>query len=150
MLKIRQGIPQDAPTLSDLAFRSKAHWGYDKKFMEDCREELTYRASNFPAIYFGVLEDPMILGFYALDIHTNKQFELTALFVEPDYISHGYGKALLNHAKIQAKVFGAKEMIVQSDPFAEKFYQSMGGINIGERESDSIPGRILPLLKFEL
>jgi len=150
MLKIRQGNPDDALALSDLAFRSKARWGYDPQFMESCREQLTYHPSIFPATYFGILEDPMILGFYALDIHTSDQFELTALFVEPDYIGHGYGKTLMNHAKIQAKVFGANEIVVQSDPNAEAFYLAMGWKNIGEKESPCIPGRKLPLLKLDL
>jgi N-acetylglutamate synthase-like GNAT family acetyltransferase len=150
MLKIRQGKPEDAAALTDLAFRSKAHWGYDQKFMEACREELTYRPSDFPLLYFGVLEDPMILGFYALDIHTKDKVEMTALFVEPKYIDKGYGKALMNHAKIQAKVFGAKEIVVQSDPYAEAFYLAMGAVKIGEKESESIAERMLPLLKFKL
>jgi len=150
MLKIRQGIPQDADTLTDLAFRSKAYWGYDKTFMENCRAELTYSADDFPVKYFGVLEDPMILGFYALEIHTKEKIEICALFVEPKYIDKGYGKALMNHAKIQAKVFGAKELFVQSDPNAETFYLAMGGIKDGEKESQSIPGRMLPLLRFRL
>ena len=150
MIKIRQGKAIDAPALSELAFRSKAHWGYDKNFMDACRDELTYSASDFPAIYFGILEDPMILGFYALDIHTKEKIEMTALFVEPAYIGKGYGKALMNHAKIQAKVFGAKELFVQSDPNAEAFYVAMGGTNDGKKESQSIPGRLLPILKFSL
>lgn len=150
MIKIRQGTPADTPTLTDIAFRAKAHWGYDDKFMEACREELTYGEDDFPATYFGVCEDPIILGFYALQIETKDSVELNALFVEPDYIGKGYGKALMNHAKIQAKVFGATEIIVQSDPFAEDFYLAMGGTRIGEKESDSIPERFLPLLRFEL
>ena len=150
MLKIRQGSPADAPTLTDIAMRSKSHWGYDNAFMEACQGELTFDESNFPATYFGIVEDPMILGFYALDIHTKDKIEMTALFVEPQYIGRGYGKALMNHAKIQAKVFGAKELFVQADPNAEAFYQAMGGINDGKKESGSIAGRYLPILRFNL
>jgi len=150
MIRIRQGLPADASKLSEIAFRSKAHWGYDDNFMESCRGELTYDGSDFPATYFGILEDPITLGFYALDIHTKDKIEMTALFIEPEYIGKGYGKALMNHAKIQAKVFGAKELFVQADPNAEGFYLAMGGVNDGNKESASIPGRYLPVLKFKL
>ena len=150
MIKIRQGTPADATALSDLAYRAKAHWGYDNDFMEACRNELTYSESDFPLFYFGVLEDPMILGFYALDIQTKDKIEMTALFVEPKYIGQHYGKALMNHAKIQAKVFGAKELFVQADPNAEAFYLAMGGQRNGQKESESIPGRMLPLIRYTL
>jgi len=32
----------ELPGLSDLCFRSKAVWGYDKEFMEACRGELSF------------------------------------------------------------------------------------------------------------
>lgn len=150
MLKIRQGVANDTATLSNIAFRSKAYWGYDADFMEACRGELTYDANHLPATYFGVLEDPMVIGFYALDIKTKDTMELSALFVEPEFIGRGYGKALMNHAKIQAKVFGASAIEVQADPNALAFYQAMGGIENGKRESSSIAGRLLPVLLFEL
>lgn len=150
MLKIRQGTAEDAPTLSEIAFRSKAHWGYDKQFMEDCRHELTFTEADFPVKYFGIAEDPITLGFYGLEIQTNCTVELIALFVEPQYIGNGYGKALLNHAKIQAKIFGADTMLVQSDPNAVPFYTANGGIEDGEIPSQSIPGRKLPRILFNL
>ena len=38
---IRSARPEEAETLSALALRSKAYWGYPADFMEACREELT-------------------------------------------------------------------------------------------------------------
>jgi hypothetical protein len=45
---------------------------------------------------------------------------------------------------------GAKQLIVQSDPYAEHFYVAAGGVVTGTRESASIPGRYLPTLAIEL
>jgi len=35
--------------LSNLAFRSKAHWGYSDEFMAACRDELTYSSEKIHA-----------------------------------------------------------------------------------------------------
>ena len=150
MLRIRQGRAEDAPLLSDIAYQAKAYWGYDTDQMEAFRPALTYTEAHFPLYFFGVAEDPIVIGFYALDFVTNQRTELNALFVKPEYIKHGYGRALFNHAKIQAKVLGAKELIIESDPNSENFYRAMGAEKFGARESESIAGRFLPLLKIEL
>ncbi|WP_067619878.1 hypothetical protein [Alicyclobacillus acidiphilus] len=42
-LIVRSADPSEAPVLTDIAFRSKAVWGYDDHFMEQCRDELTIR-----------------------------------------------------------------------------------------------------------
>lgn len=43
---IRLARVTEAEILSDLALRSKAHWGYDAEFIEACRDELTVDASE--------------------------------------------------------------------------------------------------------
>ena len=37
---IRRARPEEAGALSDLAIRSKGHWGYDVAFLASCRAEL--------------------------------------------------------------------------------------------------------------
>ena len=46
----------EADRLSDLAFRSKAHWGYSPEFMEACREELRVAVAAIAAGRVFVLE----------------------------------------------------------------------------------------------
>jgi hypothetical protein len=41
-LTIRPPTIDELSGLSDLCFRSKATWGYDKEFMEACRGELSF------------------------------------------------------------------------------------------------------------
>ncbi len=39
---------------------------------------------------------------------------------------------------------------IQSDPHAEGFYLRLGARRTGEAPSQSIPGRLLPMLEFDL
>ena len=76
--------------------------------------------------------------------------ELEALFIEPDQIGKGLGRALIEHAIQMSHSSGATRMIIQGDPNAERFYLAAGAVQVGERESDSIPGRMLPLFEIIL
>jgi len=46
---LRPARADEAPALSELALRSKAHWGYDDAFLEACRAELTVRPEHVAA-----------------------------------------------------------------------------------------------------
>ncbi|EBV1760669.1 N-acetyltransferase, partial [Salmonella enterica subsp. enterica serovar Newport] len=41
-------------------------------------------------------------------------------------------------------------LLVDADPNAEAFYIRQGAIRIGETPSESLPGRVLPLLLISL
>ena len=150
-LTIRPAALPEASTLTELALRSKAYWGYSAEFMAACRDELTYSADDLRRGSFFVAEQAgALLGFYALARHSTAEVELEALFVEPAYIGQGVGRALIEHAKAMAKAWGAEVMIVQGDPNARDFYLAAGGELTGERESASIPGRYLPTFSIWL
>lgn len=139
--------------LSELAMRSKAYWGYPPAFMDACRAELTYSAAEIedPLRVFAVAErsgEP--IGFYALGKISMAEIELEALFVEPDHIGTGAGAALVRHAMAEAARRGAGTLVIQGDPNAASFYEAIGGVRIGVRESTSIPGRMLPLYSVRL
>ena len=151
LLEIRNAYKSEAKLLSDLAIRSKAYWGYSKEFMEKCRDELSVQPINIESKnfqYFVGEWNNEIVGFYALEQLSKSEFELEALFVEPIHIGTGIGRALINHAKIQAAELGGQILKIQGDPNAEEFYQAAGGVRTGSKESASIGGRYLP--KFEI
>lgn len=100
--------------------------------------------------YFVATLGSIIAGFYALGELPGTEIELDAMFVEPDLIGSGVGKAMMHHARKSAALLGAARMIIQSDPNAEGFYRAAGGRLTGERESESIPGRFLPTLEIFL
>lgn len=150
---IRSAAASEAELLSALAMRSKAYWGYSSEFLEACREELSYSPDQIKSskLLFAVAEVAgAIAGFYALDQLSPTEFELEALFVEPDHIGEGVGRALIGHAKAGAARRGGKSLIIQGDPNAVKFYQAAGGVHTGQRESDSIAGRMLPVFTVSL
>ena len=43
---IRQARVDEARLLSDLALRSKAHWGYPPEFIECCRAKTSVKVKN--------------------------------------------------------------------------------------------------------
>jgi N-acetylglutamate synthase-like GNAT family acetyltransferase len=150
---IRPARVDEAPLLSDLALRSKAHWGYSPEFIEQCREELSYGADQLGAEdmrFFAIESAQRVAGFYALRRLSATEMELEAMFVEPACIGQGFGRLLMEHAKCVAAAMGAKQLLVQSDPYAENFYVAAGGVVIGARESASIRGRYLPVLAIAL
>ncbi len=148
---IRPAAAGECDLLSALALRSKAHWGYSADFIEACREELTYDAEYVDDNAVFVAEKAgRIVGFYALQGISKPEAELTAMFVEPEHIGCGFGRALIDHAKGTAREFGIKAIVIQGDPNAVPFYQAAGGAYCGERVSGSIKGRVLPLFRIEL
>lgn len=151
MVTIRRARTSEADTLSALAFRSKAHWGYSAEFMAACRAELTVQADEIGAGRVVVAEsDGALLGFYCLAEPRKGRAELDALFVDPAAIGRGVGRALLDEAVAQARARGALIVEIQADPNAEAFYLRAGARRVGERESGSIPGRLLPMLEIPL
>ena len=149
---IRFAKSEEASELSELAMRSKGHWGYDADFLANCKEELTYNKSQLlsPEYCFKVVElnGHKIIGFFALNFLGSDHPELEALFVDPDFIGQGWGNNLLNAAIVVAKRHKAKSIKLQGDPFAADFYLANGAIKVGKTESHSIPGRFLPLLEI--
>lgn len=150
MVGLRPARRGESAALSDLTFRSKAYWGYDETFMETCREELRVTEEAIAAGAVAVLEaEGRPVGVYAIALHGDDA-ELILFFVEPDAIGDGYGRRLWEGAVEACRDGGATVLRIESDPGAEGFYLRMGAERVGEAPSDSIPGRTLPLLRYEL
>lgn len=149
-MKVRKGRPEEAAALTELALRSKGHWGYDEEFLAACREELTVRPADMAPRRTEVAEeDGRILGFTTLD-GAPPVGALGMMFVEPDAIGRGVGRTLFEHTVAQARRLGFTALTIDADPNAEPFYVAMGALRIGATPSGSIPGRELPLLRIEL
>jgi GNAT superfamily N-acetyltransferase len=146
---IRPAREGELELLSELAMRSKAHWGYSEAFMRACASELTVRRDHVPRLF--VCERAgAIIGFCAWSPINAVRAELEFLFVEPSAIGSGYGRALLDHACADIAQRGHRILEIQGDPHAARFYRAAGARQIGERESASIPGRKLPLYELEV
>lgn len=148
---IRPAVQGEAETLTDIAIRSKAHWGYSADFMAACRHELVVSPSEIvdpDRIYLVCEADSSVVGYVALARIDGSTWEVDALFVEPAHIGQGHGRRLMDQAMAAAKTRDASKVLIQSDPYAADFYAAFGCTRVGEKESGSIPGRFLPM--FEL
>ncbi|MBE9916495.1 GNAT family N-acetyltransferase [Paenibacillus donghaensis] len=149
-MNIRKAKIDEACYLSDLSFRSKAYWGYSDDFMEACREVLTVSPDDISSSLVFVIEDGgTIKGFIGLELE-NDFCLVSNLFIDPDGIGKGYGRALWQHMLEVVKGLNVRTVQIHSDPHAEKFYLAMGAKRIGEVESNVFEGRKLPLMEVEL
>jgi GNAT superfamily N-acetyltransferase len=144
---IRPARVDEAHALSDLALRSKASWGYSQGLMTLFEAELTLTVLD--------LEDVMVIevegkpgGFYSLQPVSQIRAELGHLFVEPRLQRRGFGRLMLADALRRAGARGFGLLEIQGDPNAARFYERVGATCVGERESESVPGRMLPLFEI--
>jgi N-acetylglutamate synthase-like GNAT family acetyltransferase len=148
---IRGARHDECALLSDLAFRSKASWGYSEQFMEDCRSELTISEADIQNHQFFVLEcDGTVIGFCALQSCGASEGLRADMFIEPSCLRAGHGRRLVEHAGNAARARGWQSLLVEADPNAREFYLNCGGAQVGTVASGSIPGRRLPLIKIPL
>ena len=148
---IRRARSAEVAVLSRLALRSKAHWGYDADFLAACQDDLTLSADDVATSTVYVFDGASApAGFYRLVLQDDGVAELDAFFVEQAAMGQGIGRRLWQHAVSTATRLGCSEMVWQSDPQAEEFYLAMGARRAGDAESTVMPGRMLPLMRFQL
>ncbi|GGN09743.1 ribosomal protein S18 acetylase RimI-like enzyme [Actinoplanes campanulatus] len=141
---------EEAGALSELALRSKAYWGYDEPFLEACRAELTLLPGEVTSRRTSVVEiDGRIAGFYTLDGQP-PEGELGNLWIDPEHLRRGIGRGLWQHAMGVARELGFTTILIDAEPHAEGFYLEMGATTVGTTPSTSIPGRVLPRMRFDL
>ena len=147
---IRRALINEADTLTKLALAAKSHWGYPENWMKHWQADLTISPEYLNDNDVFVAEkDGGIVGFYALITRSDKA-ELDHMWVSPDHMGTGVGKALFVHAMRAAKGQDLSEVEILSDPNAEGFYQKMGAYRTGESvsEVDGQP-RVLPRLTID-
>ena len=143
---IRPARPDEARTLTDLALRSKAYWGYDAEFIESCRDELTVSASDVVHRRATVAEsEGNVVGFTTVEGDPPVGV-LGMMFVEPSVIGQGVGRMLFERTVAAGRDLGFSQLTIDADPNADPFYRAMGAVHIGSVPSGSIPDRMLPQL----
>ena len=146
-LEIERAQPGDADTLTRIAFAAKAHWGYPERWMERWRDTLTITPEFIRQneIHVATVEGEQA-GFYAL-VGEGWRIVLEHLWVLPERMGAGVGRALFEHAVRTAASLGAGVVGIEADPNAEGFYRRMGARRVGEIVYE-IDGqeRVLPLL----
>jgi len=148
-MKTVRAKPEHAETLTQIAHAAKRHWAYPETWIAAWREILTMRpefiASNVAFIAMDNNAHP--LGFYVLTSEDDG-IHLDHLWVAPDAMRRGIGKALFEHAKAEARKLGFASIKIEADPNAEGFYKRMGAVRVGTNVSEVCgERRELPLLE---
>jgi GNAT superfamily N-acetyltransferase len=149
-LVFRPALTEDVDALGALALRSKAYWGYDQEFLDRVRDELTFSPAAMAGRQITIAAaSGRMVGFYSLD-GDPPAGELGNLWLDPASIGTGLGRRLWRHAVDAARGDGFTSLRIEAEPYAEGFYLAMGAVRIGAAPSGSIPGRVLPLLHYDV
>lgn len=106
--------------------RSKAYWGYDDAFLASCADELRLRPDDVEPRRTTVAElDGTLLGVSTLE-GAAPDGVLGLLFVAPEAIRTGVGRALYQHVLGEAERLGFTRVTIESDYNAVGFYLAMG------------------------
>ncbi|GAA5137239.1 GNAT family N-acetyltransferase [Pseudonocardia adelaidensis] len=149
-MRIRPARVGETALLNDLVMRSKAYWGYDEEFLAACRDELTIDAGDVTAGRVVVAEDGHGVRGVASLQGCAPEGELGLLFVDPEAIGTGVGRALYRHVLAMARELGFTRLRIEADPNAAPFYRATGARPAGTAPSGSVPGRALPVLEVAL
>lgn len=146
---IRRAAADDADTLSDLAHRAKAHWGYPATWMREWDAQLTIIPGYLEMHdVFVAEEDGTIVGMCALEDRRNR-WHLEHVWVEPARHRHGVGRALVLHALEEARRRHGGVVELLSDPFASGFYERLGARHTGDIPAPMPGARDRTLPKYE-
>lgn len=146
-IEIRRATPSDSVRATELARSAKAHWGYPPEWLEAWRDDLVVTAEGIErhATFVASMEGE-IVGVCQLqqsDDHTM----LEHVWVDPTRHRQGVGRALVEHARGQARGVIA----IVADPNAEEFYTKLGARRVGEVPAPmpGAPSRALPLMELD-
>lgn len=147
-MEIRRATPADAPQLKTIAVAAKGHWGYAAEPMaEFAAEVMTEPAKLSTDLVYVATMDERIVGWCKIIPQTPTAM-LDDLWVLPDYMGRGIGRALLQHAAAIAREQGATALELVADPNAQPFYERLGCVVIGETISEW--NRAIPRMRLVL
>lgn len=152
-IQIRRARPEEAALLSDLIYRSKAHWGYEPALLEFWRPQLTLAPETIARDPIYVAEEVgtgRILGVVHYYPLSDDEVYLDDLFVEPVAMRQGVGTLLWRFCVEQARALGARSIVFGADPHARPFYERQGAVVTGWRETPEVPGRARPRMRYTI
>lgn len=146
--EIIRASPVDAKRLTQITLTSKAYWGYSENWMTAwsrlLKIEPEYIINNE---VFKLILEGGIAGWYALVIQPPNAV-LDHLWIVPEHIGKGLGRALFMHAIQIARFHEVKKLEIESDPHAVGFYTKMGAQYVRNTIADM--GRTVPILAIDL
>lgn len=149
MYTISRAMPTDADSLTQIAISAKRHWNYPEAWIQSWLPQLTISPEYISANEVWMMTDEeKPVAFYSLS-QDQEGYELSHLWVLPEYIGKGIGKQLFNHALERCKLLNITALKIYADPNAQPFYEKMGAKKIAEHHSDLFgEDRILPIMEI--
>jgi GNAT superfamily N-acetyltransferase len=148
VVRIRDATASEAASLSRIALESKAHWGYSEDQLRSWRADLAVSPDSIERCPTFVAEAGGVPAGFCQVALGAAEVSLEHLWVRPDFIGHGVGRALLTRALECAREAGFDRLTVDADPNAEPFYAAFGAVRTGTTPAptDTHPGRFRPTL----
>ncbi len=151
MVQIVRAGPDSASELTAIAFSAKASRGYPENWLRIWKDSLTISPAFIQQNETWLArEGEVVAGFFAL-VQTRGLTRLEHLWVRPEKMCQGIGRALLNHAVALARDLKSDGLTIEADPNAEQFYLRGGARTVGHVEAP-VEGRLrrLPLMRLDL
>lgn len=150
-ITIQPAHPEQADALSHIAVAAKRHWGYPERWMRLWLPALQISGEYISAneTWVAVLAGQPV-AWYSLK-EADGDLWLDNLWVLPDCMGAGVGRALFQHALGRGRSRRANLLKIEADPNAEPFYLRMGARRIGEHRGE-VDGalRTLPVMEIQL
>jgi len=148
MLQVRRACPSEALTLTSVAVRAEAYWGFDEGYMNSFREQYSVSSEFIEANHVFVATDgDAILGFFAL-IQEASTACLEFMYIDPECFGRGIGRKLWNYMIEYCRVHRWEAVQFVCGPEPKAFYLKMGATIMGEEASKVVPGRRILKLKI--
>lgn len=151
-MTIRPALFFEADPLARLAWRAKALWGYPVDVLEQWRVELSPTETSINTLPTFVVElDGVVAGWCQIRMN-DTPVELEHLWVDPDFMRRGVGRALITAACGPLRSHKVRMLVIDADPNAEAFYLHCGAVSAGQIAAP-IPGnpsRIRPQLELRV
>lgn len=128
---IRPARGDEARCLAEIAWAAKAFWDYPPAQLEAWREALSPSVASIadnPTLV--AMVDEAQAAFCQVRLGADAA-TLEHLWVHPQYVGKGLGRALLAHAMRHLATLGIERLDIDADPHAEGFYRRCGAIKWG-------------------
>jgi ribosomal protein S18 acetylase RimI-like enzyme len=146
-IEIRRATSDDSERATELARMAKAHWGYPSDWLKAWEDDLIVTSEGIArhATFVASL-DGEVVGVCQLQ-QSDDHAMLEHVWVDPSCHRRGVGRALVEHARAQARGVIA----IVADPNAEEFYVKLGARKVGAVAAPmpGAPDRALPLMEME-
>lgn len=145
----RPATLEDLAQLNELTRTSKGYWGYDAEFMDAFMEVFAVKPQSLKdGVYVLMNYGSELVGFYGFA--QQDSIVLDYFFIDPIYISKGFGRQMWAHAVKTAANHNWKHFTLWSDPGADEFYVKMGCEKIGEKASPLASNRFPKIFRYKV